>query len=376
MKIKVELFSNMLKKKKLSWSFILIVIIPSILSIIYFGLIASDRYVSSSSFVIRSPQKSTGVTGLSAFLQSSGFARSQDDAYVVYDYIMSRDAVAELQKKLDLKKIYTRPEIDFLSQFDFLGLDQSMENLYKYYQSRVKVTLESTSSISTLEVRAYSAEEAYAINNNLLQMAEKLVNGLNARGRQDLIRTSSLEVAIAQQRVEDISAKLVSFRTKNQIFDLEKQATIDLQLVSKLQDQLILVQTQLAQIQLVTPENPQITILKERERSIEAQIGKLKDQMLGKTNTSYNSKSIEYERFMVEKEVAVKQLAAAMATLEQNKNEAERKQLYLERITQPSLSDAATEPKRFKNILSTILISFILWGIFSLMAAGVREHQG
>ncbi len=116
--------------------------------------------------------------------------------------------------------------------------------------------MESTSSISTLEVRAYSAEEAYKINNKLLNMAEDLVNGLNARGRQDLIRTSATEVVVAQKRVEAISAELVKFRSKNQIFDLEKQATIDLQLVSKLQDQLILVQTQIAQVQLVTPVKP------------------------------------------------------------------------------------------------------------------------
>ena len=70
----------MLKQKRLSWSFVLIVIIPSVFSIIYFGLIASDRYVSSSSYVIRSPQKTASAGGLSAFLQSSVLARSTDDA--------------------------------------------------------------------------------------------------------------------------------------------------------------------------------------------------------------------------------------------------------------------------------------------------------
>lgn len=366
----------MLIKKRPTWSFISIVIVPSFLSIIYFGLIASDRYVSSSSFVIRSPQKTASVSGLSSFLQSSGFARSQDDAYVVNDYILSRDAVFKLQNDLDLKRIYSHPEIDLLSQFNPLNLDDSMESLYKYYQKRIKVTLESTSSISTLEVRAYSAQEAHDINEKLLNMAEDLVNGLNARGRRDLIKRSEAEVEQAQQRVEDVLSKMASFRGHNQVFDLEKQASIDLQLVSKLQDQLILVQTQIAQIRLVTPDNPQLAILLEREKSLDHQISKIKNQMLGKSQSSYNNQSAEYERLNIEKEVAVKQLAGAMAALEQNRNEAERKQLYLERIAQPNISDSATEPKRFKNIISTILISLILWGIYSLMAAGVREHQG
>lgn len=368
--------NQMLKKKRLSWSFVIIVLVPSITSSVYFGFVASDRYVSVSNFVVRSPQKSTSVSGLTAFLQSSGFSRSQDDAYVVDDYVMSRDAVSELEKTLDLRKIYTHPNIDLFSRFNPFGFDNSLEGLYEYYQNRVKVTLDTTSSISTLEVRAYSAKEAYELNNKLINMAEVLVNRLNERGRRDLVANAEKEVQDAQKRVSDISAQLVNYRNKNQIFDVEKQATIDLQLASKLQDQLIMVQTQLAQVQAVTPDNPQIEVLTEREKSINEQIAKIKQNMLGGSDSSLNQKSKEYERLTVEKDVAVKQLAAALATLEQNRNEAERKQLYLERIAEPNMPDYPIEPKRIKNIISTILISLILWGIYSLLTAGVREHQG
>lgn len=365
-----------LHKTKLSWSFVIIVAIPSIFAVIYFGFVASDRYVSVSNFVVRSPQRSTSVTGLSAFLQSSGFARSQDDSYVVNDYMMSRDAVKELDHTLDLRKIYTASHIDLLSRFNPLNLDNSLENLYDYYQNRVKVTLESTSSISTLEVRAYSAQEAFEINNKLLNMAELLINKLNQRGRQDLISNAEQEVKNAQKRVASISAELVKYRNKNQIFDVEKQSVIQLQLISKLQDQLILVQTQISQLKLVTPENPQLTVLTEREKSLSNQIDKIQKTMLGNGENSLNNKSVDYERLMVEKEVATKQLASALATLEQSKNDADKKQLYLERIAQPNTPDDAIEPKRIKNIISTILISLILWGIYSLLTAGVREHQG
>ena len=68
-------------------------------------------------------------------------------------------------------------------------------------------------------------------------------------------------------------------------------------------------------------------------------------------------------------------LGAALASLEIARNDAQRKQLYLERIVSPSLPDSATEPRRLRNIFVTLIVSLMLWGILSLLIAGVREHN-
>ena len=360
--------------KKLPISFWIIVAIPTLISIIYFGLIASDRYVSVSTFVVRSPQKTASVGGLSAFLQNVGFSRSQDDTYVVHQYMTSRDAVTQLDTDLNLKQKYSNTKVDLFSKYNPLGFDNSNESLYDYYQSKVKIDLDTASSISTLSVRAYTAEDALAINAKLLDMGENLVNQLNQRGRQDTIATSEAEVQKAQDKVKELSEKLAQFRTKNQIFDIEKQSALQLQLISKLQDQLIMVKTQLAQVRAVTPKNPQIITLKERERIISQDIAKETQKMLGGSQ-SINQKSTEYEQIALEKDVATKQLASTLVSLEQNRNEAERKQLYLERISKPQKPDTAVEPKRLKNIISVLVLSLLIWGIFTMLFASVREHN-
>jgi capsular polysaccharide transport system permease protein len=58
----------------------LTVILPTALAVVYFGLIASDVYISESRFVVRSPQRAA-QTGIGALLQGTGFSRSQDDTY-------------------------------------------------------------------------------------------------------------------------------------------------------------------------------------------------------------------------------------------------------------------------------------------------------
>ena len=79
------------------------VIIPTALALIYYGLIASDVYISESRFVVRSPQRQV-QTGLSSLLQGTGFSRSQDDTYSVHDFVLSRDALKELDDQLAVRK--------------------------------------------------------------------------------------------------------------------------------------------------------------------------------------------------------------------------------------------------------------------------------
>ena len=78
---------------------------------------------------------------------------------------------------------------------------------------------------------------------------------------------------------------------------------------------------------------------------------------------------------MLEKEFADRLLASALASLEQARNEAQRQQLYLERIAEPNLPDAAMEPRRIRNVLVILVLSLIVWGVLSMVVSGVREHM-
>ena len=90
---------------------------------------------------------------------------------------------------------------------------------------------------------------------------------------------------------------------------------------------------------------------------------------------SLSDKASEYERLALERSFTDKQLAAALASLEQARNEALRKQLYLERIVQPNKPDIAVEPRRLRTVFATFVIGLICWGILTMLIAGIREHQ-
>jgi capsular polysaccharide transport system permease protein len=364
-KSKVRFFA----KNKILW---LTVIIPTILAIIYYGLIASDVYISESRFVVRSPQRQT-QTGLNALLAGTGFSRSQDDTYSVHDFVLSRDALKELDEKLGIRKLFSSKDADFINRFPGLDWDDSFESFYRYYKKRVGVDYDTVSSITTLNVRAFAAEDAKRINELLLNMGERLVNNLNDRSRQDLIKFATQEVTVAETKAKTAALALSSFRTSQSIFDPDRQSAIQLQGVAKLQEELLATEAQLNQIKRVSPNNPQVASLASRVASLRNTIAAETSKVAG-GDTSLTSKSASFERLVLEKGFADKQFASALASLEAARSEAERKQLYLERLVQPNLPDKALEPRRIRSILMVFVVGIIAWGVVSLLVASVKEH--
>jgi capsular polysaccharide transport system permease protein len=365
MKSKVRFFA----KNKILW---LTVIIPTVLAIIYYGLIASDVYISESRFVVRSPQRQT-QTGLNAFLAGTGFSRSQDDTYSVHDFVLSRDALKELDEKVSIRKLFSSKDADFINRFPGLDWDDSFESFYRYYKKRVGVDYDTVSSITTLNVRAFTAEDAKRINDLLLNMGERLVNNLNDRSRQDLIKFATQEVTVAESKAKTAALALSSFRTSQSVFDPDRQSAIQLQGVAKLQEELLATEAQLNQIRRVSPNNPQVSSLASRVTSLRNTIAAETSKVAG-GGASLTSKSANFERLVLEKGFADKQLASALTSLETARSEAERKQLYLERLVQPNLPDKALEPRRIRSVFMVFAVGLIAWGVISLLVASVKEH--
>lgn len=361
---------KLLKKNKI---FAFTVLLPTFSAVLYFGLYASDIYISESRFVVRSPDQKS-ASPLTAILKGTDFTRSQDDSYAVRDYVQSRDVLTILDSKLALRDHYISDQHDLLSRFAGLDWDDSFEAFHRYYNKRVSVQLDETSSISAVTVRAYDAQMAKRINEELLINAEQLVNQLNNRARNDMISFAQKEVDAAAEKAKAASAALSLFRDTQFVIDPERQSTIQLTQIAKLHEELIAARAQLHQLEKFTKDNPQIPAIKSKIQSLDNAIAEETARVTG-GEASLAKKAAEYQMKALERDFADKQLAIALSSLEQARNDAQRKQLYLERIVQPSLPDTAMEPRRVRGVVSTIAIGLIAWGIFTMLLAGVREHQ-
>ena len=355
-----------------NWLFLLTVVLPTFAAVLYYGFLASDIYVSESKFVVRSPDK-PAVSGLGVMLKSAGFANAGDEIYAAQQFASSRDALKALNRNRDFEKAYTRPEISIFDRFNALGVSGSFENLYKYFQKKVALQNDTSTSITTLTVRAYTPQDAHKFNQQLLEMSEATVNRLNERGQQDLVHYAEAEVANAKANAQAASAALAAYQNRSGVVDPEKQAAAQMQMVSKLQDSLIASKAELAQLQRYTPDNPRIPVLRTQIGTIQGEINRELGMVAG-SSRSLAAAGVRFQRLQLENEFAGKQLAASLASLEQARSESQRKQAYVERIVQPNLPDRAIEPRRLRGILATFALSLLAYGILRMLLAGVREH--
>ncbi|MBI1216323.1 MAG: hypothetical protein GC185_10980 [Alphaproteobacteria bacterium] len=363
----IKLFFNKL--------FLATVVVPTLLAAVYYGLIASDVYISESSFVVRSPQQ-VNTSLLGDLFQGAGFSRSQDGSYAVKGFIESRDALTGLDKDLHVKQLYSDKSIDILSRFPGLDWDDSFENFFQYYQKHIfDVEVDSSSTITTLTTRAYSAEDAYRINQYLLDKSEDLINKLNQRGQQDLIEFSTREVKDAEAQDKKAALALAKYRNENSVIDPEAQASIPLQQISKLQDEVISTKSQIIQLETVAKNSPALPSLRERNRLLQREIKDTSGRIAGEGDSSLASKATEFKRLELEKEFADKMLSLALGSLEQARNDAQRKQQYLERISAPSKPDEPMEPRRLYMVFGVFMLGMVSWGVLAMMIAGIREHQ-
>lgn len=358
--------------RRLDRLFVGFVVVPTFLSIIYFGFLASDIYVSEARFVVRSPERKSPA-GLGIVLAGAGFNNAGEEANAAKAFVGSREALRRINSDGAFAKAYTQPAISIFDRFNPFGIDGSFEKLYQYYLDKVLLEADTTTGILTLQVRGYTAMDVYRFNESLLQMSEETINQMNARGRGDLIRYAEFEVTEAQNRARAAGVAIASYRNREGVVDPEMQATAQMAMISKLQDEVIATEAQLSQLREFTPRNPQIATFENRLRTLRGAIRREMSSLAG-GNRSLAATAVQFEKLALEKQFAEKQLTSALASLQEARNEARRQQVYVERIAAPSRPDAPVQPRRLRGVLATLALGLMAWGVASMLRAGVREH--
>src|SRR4051812_17817590 len=134
---------------RLDWLFLAVVALPVTTALLYFGFLASDIYISESRFVVRSPEK-PAASGLGVILKTAGFANAGDEVYAAQSYATSRDALRAINRNGAFKTAYSRPEASVFDRFNGFGLFGSFEHLYQYFEGKVTLQNDATTSITTL----------------------------------------------------------------------------------------------------------------------------------------------------------------------------------------------------------------------------------
>ncbi|QNA82910.1 hypothetical protein G4G27_01955 [Sphingomonas sp. So64.6b] len=352
--------------------FIAIFVVPTLLAVIYYGLLASDRYISEARFIVRSADKPAAL-GAAAYLQDFGILRANDDAYAIADYIHSRDVMRTIERQINLKTVYTASNADMFSRFGGLSRTGTQEALFRYFIRQVAVEKDLESGITAVKVSAYRPEDAKAVLDRIVALSEERVNELNKRARRDSLADSERALNDAAQRMATATGELTRYRDRTATIDPQETAGATVDRSSTLQQELAQLQVTLQAMLSRAPNNPAIPALRQRIAGISTQVAAQQNQLTGDRN-SLSGKVGGYEQLLVERELAEKAYEAAQKQFDAARSEADRQQVFIELIARPSLSDEAQEPRRLRYIATAALLSFWAFLIFYLLVSGSREH--
>lgn len=345
------------------------VLLPTLIAATYFYGIASPQFVSEARFVVRSRADAPQVS-LGAVLTGAVGGTAANEGHSVRDFLTSHDAVMRTHERLNLVDIWQREEADLVARLRH----DDPERLTRYYNGMVSASYDSTTGVVTLRVRSFRPEDSKSIADTLLGLSETLVNSLSERAREDALRVARDEVAIAERRVLDSREALTRFREQQQDLDSAGSAQAAVQTIAQLEGALTAAQAELRErMAFMRPDNPALQSTRNRIAALERQIAAERARRT-QGDGALSQQLAAFERLMLEREFADRQLASATSSLETARMEAQRQQLYLARVVAPNLAVHPLYPRKLISVGSIFLGLSVAFGIGWLLVAGMREH--
>ncbi len=365
-----------LKIPRPAWYFFYIVLCPTILATIYYGLFASDIYISEARYSIRS-NSSTGSSSLISSVISGnvgGGNSTNEDAQIVKDYSLSHSMLALLDERLELRKHYSSKNTDFLSR---LSEHDSSEDFLEYFNQMAILNIDSNSGITTLRVRAFSPEMAAEIARTMISTSEGLVNQISERVVDDFLKFARDEVVKAEVRIKSTSQELTNFRSENRSIDPSQETSAVLGIVTGLETTLAAARTELLEAKSFLQTNSlQIKVLESKVEAIREQVFQERTRLSNEGSIADYTQLIDrYEPLILEQQLAKEFYTSALSSLEIARAEAQRKQRYLISFVEPKISDEAVEPRRIYAITTVFMILLVAFAIGSLIWAAIKDHM-
>ena len=355
-------------------SFAVVVLLPILVAAAYLWGKAADQYASTLGFSVRREDSAAALDvlgGLTALSKSSS-----SDTDILYEYLRSQKLVADMDAKLDLRSIWSKPVGDPVFAFDPSG---SIEDLLDYWQDMVRTSYDSATGLIEVRVLAFDPDDATRIAETLLAESSRMINDLSAAAREDAVRFSREELDVAEDRLRTTREAVTAFRIKNQIVDPTTDFQTQAGLVGTLENQLAEAQIEIDLLADVPEANPRLVQAQRRVEVIEARLAaeraKVGNNAAQSGRDDYAALAGEFERLAVDREFAEKAYVAALAAYDSAKAESQRTSRYLAAHVMPTRAEVSRYPERLSILGLLALGLLLLWSIGTLVAYSLKDRR-
>ena len=356
-------------------SFLVFVLLPSVGVMWYLQERAADQFASFVGFSVHSEDTSavTDVLGGSIDLGGGG----SKDSDILYEFIQSQQLVAQVDAKLGLRALYSKPQNDPVFTFQSGG---TIEDLRDYWLRMVQIYYDTDTQLIELRVQAFASEDAYNIAQEIFVQSSEMINRLSAVARVDTTRYAEEELIKSQEQLKSARQALTQFRNETKIVDPTADVQGQMGLLNTLQAQLaaafieqdLLVAVARANDPRLEQAARKIVVIRKRITEERETFG---ISGVGGNSAEFNELLSRFEALSVEREFAEKAWLAARSAYDGALIEANRQSRYLAAYVGPTRAERAEYPERFMFWILTTLILFLVWSILTLVSYSIKDRR-
>ena len=339
----------------------------------YWGVVASDRYVSQANVIVQRTDLSGGHTmDFSSLLGGANGSRS--DELLLRNYLLSMDMLRKLDKALNLRAHYSNSARDPLSRM--WASDVPDEWFLQYYLSRVSVELDEYSGVLVIKAQGYDARTAQAITALLVREGERAMNEMAHELAREQVAFVEKQVALMAERFQETRREVIRFQNANGLVSPQNRAEQLNAVVERLNAQRTELQTRrTALLGYLEPRAAGVVELDLQIEAIDKQLAQESARLTSTSGKALNSTVEEYQRLEMAAGFANDVYKTALVALEKGRVEATRNLKKVSVVQSPTLPQHALEPRRGYNIIVSVLVTLLLAGVVHLLAAIVRDHK-
>ncbi|EAH8106060.1 capsule biosynthesis protein [Campylobacter coli] len=349
-----------------------IVWVLMIFVVIYYTLVAADRYVSTITMSVKSTTGSTQASGVLSLLTAT--SNTSEDIKFLQGYIESLDMLKILDEKIHLKKLYNEQYIDL---FFSLSSSSSIESYLKYYQSRVKVHVDDKTGLLNVEVEGFTPESAHLIAKTIMQESEKFINEISHKAAREQMSFAEEELIKYKERYQKAQNDLIAFQNKYGVFDPLKQAEAKAGLVTQLESDIAQREAKLLTMQSYMNDHaPEIVTLKAEITALKKQLVKERSKISADNSSQkLNDLAAKFQDLTIEAGFAQSAYEAALKAYESARIEALRKIKQLVIVQTPDVPQSAKYPEKIYNILTAFIVLSLIFGVIKFVKMIIEEHK-
>lgn len=352
-----------------------LVILPLALAAIYYGVFATDRYVSSAQVVVRQDGGNQGaaVPGLATLLTGTNPASREETLYL-REYIMSMDMMLLLEERLHWVEQYAAQRSDI---FFWLNKDAEREDLLKYYQRMVSAHYDETTGLLRVEVQAFTPELSEQMLRTILEASEHFVNEVSHSIAREQMTFAKGELETARINYAERKTELLDFQNVNKVLDGANTAQSRATIIADLESQYTKEQAILTEMQFkLRPDSPQVKQQKQKVNAITQQLTKEKRLLVSSPGGSQlNVVASRFQQLTLDAGIAEESYKTAVAALDNARIEASKKIRTLVTVVSPNTPQLALYPERLYNLATILLGLLMLYGITRFILASIEDHR-